>query len=80
MVFLDESCFNLWDQDGRIRVRRYCGERCFPECVTERHSGLIPGVMVWVKTNFQKKALGAAAAGQKRIKSEKQTKTAQQHI
>ncbi|GFU23342.1 transposable element Tc1 transposase [Trichonephila clavipes] len=43
----DESRFNLWDHDGRIRVRRYAGEFCLPECVIERHSGLIPGVMVW---------------------------------
>ncbi|GFV86511.1 transposable element Tc1 transposase [Trichonephila clavipes] len=30
-----------------IRVRRYAGERCLPECVFKRHSGLTPGVMVW---------------------------------
>ncbi|PRD34872.1 UNVERIFIED_CONTAM: Transposable element Tcb1 transposase [Trichonephila clavipes] len=47
VVFSDESRFNLWDYDGRIRVRRYAGERCFPECVIERHSGLTPRVMVW---------------------------------
>ncbi|GFV52440.1 hypothetical protein TNCV_2771871 [Trichonephila clavipes] len=35
------------DHDGRIRVRRYAGERCLPECVIERHSGLTPRVMVW---------------------------------
>ncbi|GFU25227.1 uncharacterized protein TNCV_2712441, partial [Trichonephila clavipes] len=35
-----ESRFNLWDHDGRIRVRRCAGERCLPECVLERHSGL----------------------------------------
>ncbi|GFV02459.1 transposable element Tcb2 transposase [Trichonephila clavipes] len=23
VVFSDESCFNSWDNDGRIRVRRY---------------------------------------------------------
>ncbi|GFW06650.1 transposable element Tc1 transposase [Trichonephila clavipes] len=28
VVFLDESRFNLWDHDDRIRVRRYAGE-CF---------------------------------------------------
>ncbi|GFX42853.1 uncharacterized protein TNCV_5072171 [Trichonephila clavipes] len=27
--------------------RRSAGERCLPECVIERHSGLTPGVMVW---------------------------------
>ncbi|GFT27951.1 hypothetical protein TNCV_643751 [Trichonephila clavipes] len=33
------------EHHGRIRVRRYAGERCLPECAIERHSGLIPGVM-----------------------------------
>ncbi|GFX98914.1 uncharacterized protein TNCV_1504901 [Trichonephila clavipes] len=42
----EESRFNLQDHDGRIRVRRCAGERCLPECVIERHSGLTPGVMV----------------------------------
>ncbi|GFW84416.1 transposable element Tcb2 transposase [Trichonephila clavipes] len=37
----------MWDHDSRIRVRRYAGERCLPECVIERHSGLTPRVMVW---------------------------------
>ncbi|GFS92791.1 transposable element Tc1 transposase [Trichonephila clavipes] len=46
VVFSDESRFNLWDHDGRIRVRRYVCERCLPECVIERHSGLTLGVMV----------------------------------
>ncbi|GFS81887.1 transposable element Tcb1 transposase [Trichonephila clavipes] len=36
VVFLDESHFNLWDHDGRIRVRRYAGEHCLPECVIDR--------------------------------------------
>ncbi|GFW13157.1 transposable element Tc1 transposase [Trichonephila clavipes] len=40
----DESFFNLWVHDGHIRVRRYAGVRCLPECVIERHSGLTPGV------------------------------------
>ncbi|GFX41102.1 transposable element Tcb1 transposase [Trichonephila clavipes] len=48
-VFSDESRFNLWDHDSPIRVRRYAGERCFPECVIERHSGLTPEVLVWVR-------------------------------
>ncbi|GFT51608.1 transposable element Tc1 transposase [Trichonephila clavipes] len=47
VVFSDESRFNLWDHDGRIRVRRYAGERCLPECVIERHSGLTAKVIVW---------------------------------
>ena len=47
VVFPDESRFNLWDYDDRIRVRRYAGQRCFPECVIEQHSGRTPGVMIW---------------------------------
>ncbi|GFT49978.1 transposable element Tc1 transposase [Trichonephila clavipes] len=46
-VFSDESRFNLWDHDGRIRVRRYAGARCFPECVIERYSGLTPEFMLY---------------------------------
>ncbi|GFW33508.1 transposable element Tc1 transposase [Trichonephila clavipes] len=47
VVYSDVSRFNLWDHDGRIRVRRYVGERCFLECVIQQHSGLTSGVMVW---------------------------------
>ncbi|GFX13744.1 transposable element Tcb2 transposase [Trichonephila clavipes] len=47
VVFSDESRFNLWHHDGRIRVRRYAGERHIPESIIERHSGRTPGVMVW---------------------------------
>ncbi|GFT84099.1 transposable element Tc1 transposase [Trichonephila clavipes] len=43
----NESLFNLWNHDSRIRVRCYAGKRCLSECVIERHSGLTPGVMVW---------------------------------
>ncbi|GFV72711.1 transposable element Tc1 transposase [Trichonephila clavipes] len=32
VVFSDESRFNFWDHDGRIRDRRYAGARCLPEC------------------------------------------------
>ncbi|GFU98540.1 transposable element Tc1 transposase [Trichonephila clavipes] len=38
VVFSDESCFNLWHHDGRIRVRRYAGEWHIPECIIKRHS------------------------------------------
>lgn len=47
VVFSDESRFNLWHNDGRIRVRRYAGERSLPECIVERHKGRTPGIMVW---------------------------------
>ncbi|GFV18375.1 transposable element Tcb1 transposase [Trichonephila clavipes] len=49
VVFSEYSRFNLWDHDGRIRVRRYAGERCLPECVIERHSGLNPELWLWVR-------------------------------
>ncbi|GFT58877.1 transposable element Tc1 transposase [Trichonephila clavipes] len=35
VVFSDESRFNLWDDDGDIRVRYYAGKRYLPECVIE---------------------------------------------
>ncbi|GFX18710.1 transposable element Tcb2 transposase [Trichonephila clavipes] len=47
VVFSEKSRFNLWHHDGRIRVRRYAGERHIPECIIERHSGGTAGVMVW---------------------------------
>ncbi|GFX54196.1 transposable element Tcb2 transposase [Trichonephila clavipes] len=47
VVLSDKSCFNLWGHDGNIRVRRYAGERCLPECVNRWHSGLTPEDMVW---------------------------------
>ncbi|GFU28784.1 transposable element Tc3 transposase [Trichonephila clavipes] len=49
---LHESCFNLWDNDGHIRVRHYGGERCLPECIIERHSSPTNGVMVWVAISY----------------------------
>ncbi|GFX84325.1 transposable element Tcb2 transposase [Trichonephila clavipes] len=42
-----ESRFNLWNHDGRIRVRRYASERCLPDRVIERQRCLTPGVMAW---------------------------------
>lgn len=47
VVFSDESRFNVSYNDGRIRVRRYRGERNAEGCIVERHSGQTPGVMVW---------------------------------
>ncbi|GFT34490.1 transposable element Tc1 transposase [Trichonephila clavipes] len=52
VVFSDESRFNLWSHYGRIRVRRYAGERCLTESVIERHSGLTPGVIVWSAISY----------------------------
>ncbi|GFX06275.1 transposable element Tc1 transposase [Trichonephila clavipes] len=47
-----ESRFNLRDHGGRIRARRYAGERYLPESVIERHSGLTLGVMVWGEISY----------------------------
>ncbi|GFW39954.1 transposable element Tcb1 transposase [Trichonephila clavipes] len=47
VAFSDESRFNLWEQDGYIRVRRYAGGRYHPECIIELRSDLTPGVIVW---------------------------------
>ncbi|PSN35629.1 Transposable element Tc1 transposase [Blattella germanica] len=33
--------------DGRIRVRRYAGERNLRACILQRHKGPTPSVMVW---------------------------------
>ncbi|KAJ4447701.1 hypothetical protein ANN_09709 [Periplaneta americana] len=42
VVFSDESRFNLYYNDGRMRVRRYRGERNLRACIVERHSGQMP--------------------------------------
>ncbi|GFV30260.1 transposable element Tcb2 transposase [Trichonephila clavipes] len=52
VVFSDESSFNLWDHDDRIRIRRYTGVRCLPKCVIERQRGITPGVMVWDAVSY----------------------------
>ncbi|GFX00866.1 transposable element Tc1 transposase [Trichonephila clavipes] len=52
VVFSDESRFNLWNHDGHIRVRRYAGERCLPECVIERHRSITPIDMVWIAISY----------------------------
>ncbi|GFV35066.1 transposable element Tcb1 transposase [Trichonephila clavipes] len=49
-----ESRFDLWDHNGRIRVRRYVGERCLPE--SERHSGLTLGFMVCSAISYHRRS------------------------
>ena len=46
VVFSDESRSNLWNHDGRVRVKNNAGQRCLPERVIERHSGRKAGVLV----------------------------------
>ncbi|KFM70874.1 hypothetical protein X975_09885, partial [Stegodyphus mimosarum] len=47
IVFADESRICLQHHDGRIRVWRHRGERMLNSCVTHRHTGPAPGIMVW---------------------------------
>ena len=44
---LDESRFNVSYNDGRIRVRRYAGERFL-----QRHRGPTPSVIVWDEIGY----------------------------
>ncbi|GFU38279.1 transposable element Tc1 transposase [Trichonephila clavipes] len=45
VVFSDKSRLNLWNHDGRIRVRRYVSERCLPQRIIGRYSGRTPGAV-----------------------------------
>ncbi|GFX44642.1 transposable element Tcb1 transposase [Trichonephila clavipes] len=47
VVFTDESHICLQHHDGRIRVWRHRGERMLNSCVMHRHTGPVPGIMVW---------------------------------
>ncbi|UYV69383.1 hypothetical protein LAZ67_6003389 [Cordylochernes scorpioides] len=47
IVFTDESRFCLQHHDGRIRIWRRRGERMLNSCVMHRHTGPVPGIMVW---------------------------------
>ena len=39
LVFSDESRINMSYNDGRIRLRRYAGERNLRACILQRHRG-----------------------------------------
>ena len=54
VVFSDESCFSLWDQEGSVRVRRYAGQSCLPEYVIKRHSDLKLRIMVWGAISYRR--------------------------
>lgn len=47
IIFSDESRFCLWRNDGRIRVRRFRGERRNLRLAFRRLIGVTPGIMVW---------------------------------
>lgn len=52
VVFSDESRFNLYQTDGRVRVYRRDGERFADNCVVERDRFGGGGVMVWGAINY----------------------------
>lgn len=52
VVFSDESRFNLYHNDGRVRVYRRDGERYVDNCVVERDRFGGGGVMVWGAINY----------------------------
>ena len=54
VVFSDESRFNLWDANGRIRVYRRRRERYVNNnCVVENNPYGGGGVMVWAAINYR---------------------------
>ena len=50
--FSDESRFNLYDNDGRLRVWRSSGERRNAACVERRHAYGGASIMVWGCISF----------------------------
>ena len=47
VMFTDESRFNMFRNDGRVRVYRRRGERLAPNCIQDVHPFGGGGVMVW---------------------------------
>ncbi|KFM65075.1 Transposable element Tcb1 transposase, partial [Stegodyphus mimosarum] len=47
IVFTDESRFCLQHHDGRNQVWRHRGERMLNSYVMHRHTGPVPGIMLW---------------------------------
>ncbi|GFU43910.1 hypothetical protein TNCV_652841 [Trichonephila clavipes] len=52
VVFSDESRFNLWTDDNRVRVWRHPGERYNSTHTVLRHTAPTAGVMVWGVQNM----------------------------
>ena len=53
VVFSDESRFNLWNANGRIRVYRRRHEHYVDSCVVENNLYGGGGVMVWAAINYR---------------------------
>ena len=47
VMFLDESGFNMFYNDGCIIVRRYTDQLNLRACILQQHRGPMPSVMVW---------------------------------
>jgi hypothetical protein len=47
VMFNDESRFCLWQNDHRVLVRRFSGERRNLEFTLQENGGVTPGVIVW---------------------------------
>ncbi|GBN00262.1 hypothetical protein AVEN_160125-1 [Araneus ventricosus] len=56
IVFSDENRFCLGASDGRVLVQRRPGERLQPTCLRPRHTGPIPGVLVWGAISYDSRS------------------------
>ncbi|GFU89014.1 transposable element Tcb1 transposase [Trichonephila clavipes] len=63
VIFTDESRICLQHHDGRIRVWRYCGVRMLNTFVMQRHTGPVPGIMVWGGIGYHSRAPLVRMAG-----------------
>ncbi|GFS60203.1 transposable element Tcb1 transposase [Trichonephila clavipes] len=57
VVFTDESRICLQHHDDRIRVCRHRGKRMLNSCVMHRHTGPVPGIMVWGGIRYHSRTL-----------------------
>ncbi|GFS50570.1 uncharacterized protein TNCV_2041961 [Trichonephila clavipes] len=63
VVFTDESRICLQHHDGRIRVWRHREERMLNSCIMHRHTGPVPGIMVWGGIGFHSRTPLVCIAG-----------------
>ncbi|GFT26861.1 transposable element Tcb1 transposase [Trichonephila clavipes] len=63
VVFTEESRICLQHHDGRIRVWGHRRERMLNKCVIHHHTGLAPGIMVWVGIGYHSRTPLVRIAG-----------------
>ncbi|GFY08451.1 transposable element Tcb1 transposase [Trichonephila clavipes] len=63
VVFTDELRLCLQHHDGRIQRWRHRGERMLNCCVMHRHTGPVPGIMVWGGIGYHSRTLLVRIAG-----------------